>query len=134
MPGTEPVGKALTYKVTVANRGTAPARKVDVRADLPREVELIETKPGASMGIGENASRQVMFAPFDIQPGKKTTLVVRVKARSSGEARAIFWLKEDGKDALRHDKTTNITPTDSKSPTGPPPKPNTSRVGSSPGE
>ncbi|HKB01678.1 MAG TPA: hypothetical protein VKD90_05630 [Gemmataceae bacterium] len=134
VPGTEPVGKAMTYRVTIANRGTAPAKKVEVKVDLPRQVDLDETRPHATTGLGENASQQVMFAPFDIQPGKKTTLVIRVKARSSGEARAIFWLKEDGKDALRHDKTTNITPTDSKSPSGPPPKPNTSRVGSSPGE
>jgi uncharacterized repeat protein (TIGR01451 family) len=129
VPGTEPVGKALTYRVTIANRGTAPARKVALNVDLPREVDLDETKPYASMGVGENGSRMVRFAPFDIQPGKKTTLLIRVKARSAGEARAIFWLKEDGKDVLRHDKTTNITPTDSKSPTGPP-----SRVGSSPRE
>jgi uncharacterized repeat protein (TIGR01451 family) len=134
VPGTEPVGKALTYRVTVSNRGTAPARKVAVEVDLPRQVDLIDTTPHGTIGTGENASRMVMFGPFDIQPGKKTTLVVRVKARSSGEARAVFLLKEDSKEALRHDKTTNITPTDSKSPTGPPPKLNTSRVGSSPGE
>ncbi|MBO0697600.1 MAG: DUF11 domain-containing protein, partial [Zavarzinella sp.] len=121
VPGTDSVGKTLTYKVTVANRGTAAAKKVEVRVDLPREVEFMDTTPSAKTSSEANGGRMVMFSPFDIQPGKKTTLTIRVRARSPGEARAIFWLNDAGKETpARHDKTTNITPRDSKSPTGPP--------------
>jgi uncharacterized repeat protein (TIGR01451 family) len=134
VPGTEAVGKTLTYRVTVANRGSAAAKNVEVRADLPKEVELIDTNPAAGTGTGPSV-KEVLFQPMTVPAGKKTTLVIRVRAKYAGEARATFWLKEEGKEvAARHDKITNVTAPDTKSPTGPPPKPNTSRVGSSPRE
>jgi hypothetical protein len=72
----------------------------------------------------------VMFPKTDIAAGKKATMTVRVKARVPGEARAIFWLREEGKDpGARHDKTTNITGTDPRSPSGPPPKTDPTKVG-----
>jgi uncharacterized repeat protein (TIGR01451 family) len=134
VPGTDSVGKTLTYRVTVSNRGTAVAKNVEVRVDLPKEVDLIDTTPNGGRAVGPNAN-MVMFPKFDIPAGKKTTLIVRVKARAAGEARAIFWLKEEGKDpGARHDKVTNITGGDPRSPTGPPPKTDPTKVGMLPRE
>jgi uncharacterized repeat protein (TIGR01451 family) len=129
VPGTDSVGKTLLYKVTVNNRGTATAKNVEVRVDLPKEVDLIDTTPSAGRERGTNANA-VMFPKFDISAGRKTTMTVRVKARVAGEARAIFWLREEGKEVgARHDKTTNIIGTDPRSPSGPPPKTDRSNVG-----
>ena len=129
VPATDSVGKTLTYKVTVSNRGTATARNVEVRVDLPKEVDLIDTTPNAGRERGQFANG-VMFPKTDIAAGKKTTVSVRVRARVPGEAKAIFWLREDGKDpGARHDKTTNIIGTDPRSPSGPPPKTDPTKVG-----
>jgi len=129
VPGTEAVGKTLTYKVTVSNRGTAVAKNVEVRVDLPKEVDLIDTTPRSDRGV-DATGKMVMFPKFDVAAGKKTTMTVRVKARAAGEARAIFWLVEDGKaPGARHDKTTNIIGTDPRSPSGPPPKTDPTKVG-----
>jgi uncharacterized repeat protein (TIGR01451 family) len=129
VPGTDSVGKTLTYRVTVANRGTAVAKNVEVRVDLPREVLYVDSNPES--GHGNDAERKlVLFKPFDLPAGKKTTLLIRVKARAAGEAKAIFWLYEDKKDPpARADKVTNITSSDPRSPTGPPPKPGSANVG-----
>jgi len=129
VPGTDSVGKSLTYRVTVANRGTAVAKNVEVQVDLPKEVTLVDTKPAAGTAVGSE-TKQVRFTAFDLPAGKKTTLTVTVKARTAGEARAIFWLLEDNKHPpARADKITNITGSDPRSPTGPPPKPGSSNVG-----
>ena len=128
VPGTDSVGKTLTYKIMIANRGTAPAKNVEVRVDLPKEVVYIDSTPAAGAVLG--VDKGVQFPKVDIPAGKKTTYVVRVKARAAGEARAIFWLQEDGKSpGARQDKTTNITGTDNRSPAGPPPKSGSSNVG-----
>jgi uncharacterized repeat protein (TIGR01451 family) len=129
VPGTDSVGKTLTYRVTVMNRGTAAAKNVEVRVDLPKEVAFVDSSPDSGAGYGAE-SKLVMFKPFDLPAGKKTTLTIRVKARAAGEARAIFWLYEEKKDPpARADKVTNITGSDPRSPTGPPPKPGSSNVG-----
>jgi uncharacterized repeat protein (TIGR01451 family) len=119
-PGTESVGRTLSYRITVSNRGTAPADKTEVRVDLPANVDLVDTTPASTRATGQNA-KMVMFAAYDIPAGKKTTYLIRVKARSAGEARVIFWLNRPGAEPARHDKVTNITGGDGRSPAGPPP-------------
>jgi uncharacterized repeat protein (TIGR01451 family) len=132
VPGTDSVGKTVTYRVTVANRGTAPAKNVEVWVDLPKEVDLVDTTPDSGRGTGQNA-KMVMFPAYTIPAGKKMTLHVRVRARTAGEAKAIFTLRENGTEQSRHDKTTVITGTDNRSPAGPVPakpgKPDLSTIG-----
>ncbi len=78
VPGTVSVGKTMTYRVTVSNGGTAAAKRIQVRVDLPDNVDLVDTVPPSGKGIGQNA-KQVIFPEYDIPAGKKTTLRIRVK-------------------------------------------------------
>lgn len=135
VPGTASVGKTITYQVIVSNTGTALAKKVQLKVDLPQNVDLVGSNPDAARGIGAN-SKQVIFQPYDIPAGKKTTFTIDVKARTAGEARAIFLLTGDGipSEGATHNKSTVITGFDNRSPTGPAPKINPTTVGSSPRE
>jgi uncharacterized repeat protein (TIGR01451 family) len=132
VPGTASVGKTMIYKVTVSNRGTAPGR-VEVRADLPANVDLVRSDPPAAPVTG-GRTKGVRFPEYAIPAGKKATYTLEVKARSAGEARAVFLLTEAGKEPARHDKVTNVVGTDDRPSTGPPPAtgPVRERVGSSP--
>lgn len=133
VPGTATAGKTLTYKVTVTNRGTAEGR-VEVAVDLPANVDFVRSDPSAAPVTGKT-TRAYRFPVLAIPAGKKTTYTVEVKARSAGEARAIFWLSGDavGAEPLRHDKVTNVSGAEERSPTGPAPAPDKSRVGAGPG-
>jgi uncharacterized repeat protein (TIGR01451 family) len=126
VPGTIGVGKTMTYRVTVSNRGTAIAPGIQVRVDLPDNVDLISTSPEAGKGIGQNA-KEVNFGPMGVPAGKKTTLKIEVKARTAGEARVGFQLidpsviRDDNAKPTEHKKMTMITGSDTRSPSGPPP-------------
>ena len=121
VPGTVNVGKTMTYRVIVANRGTGAANGIQVRVDLPDNVDLIGTTPQSSKGTGVNA-KMAIFPAYNIPAGKKMTLRVQVKARA-GEARVGFQLinPADGSKPIEHKKLTVITGSDTRSPTGPPP-------------
>jgi uncharacterized repeat protein (TIGR01451 family) len=122
VPGTVAAGKTMTYRVTVANTGSADARATKLRVDLPPNVDLISTKPNAGLGLGPN-SKEVNFLASDIPAGKKTTYTIEVRARAPGEARAIFQLSGEGvgSEPAEHRKSTSVTGSDSRSPAGPPP-------------
>jgi hypothetical protein len=119
-PGVSAAGKSITYRVTVANRGTATGR-ARLQIDLPPALDLRETTPKtAALGVGQNA-KEVRFPTYDFPAGKKTTFTVVVTARSAGEAKTIFSLFEDGRPEKREDKVTTVTGSDTRSPAGPPP-------------
>ena len=134
VPGTAAVGKTFFYRVTVYNRGSATGG-AKVTVDLPDNVELVGTTPAASKGVGQNA-KMVIFPAIDIPPLKKTTFTVEVKARSAGDARAVFHLGGDGVGSAdsEHRKSTSIFGTDDRNKGGPPPRKegDATRVGSSP--
>ena len=120
-PGVEAVGKAFTYRVVVSNRGSAPGT-ARVQVDLPESLAFEDSTPPAGQGFGQNA-KEVRFGEITIPPGKKTTYVIMVKARTAGEARTIFRLVENGRpDPKLGDRVTNVVPSDTRSPAGPPPR------------
>ncbi len=133
VPGTASVGKSITYKVTVSNTGSAVAKKVQLKLDLPANVDFVTSSPDSSKGVGAN-SKQIIFQPYDILAGKKTTFTVEVKARSAGEARVIFQLTGDGvgPDGAEHRNSTTITGFDTRGPNGPPPKIDPTTIGMAP--
>jgi uncharacterized repeat protein (TIGR01451 family) len=133
-PGVGAVGKPMTFRVTVSNRGTATG-KARVHVDLPKTLNVSSTTPQAGRGEGVNA-KEVRFSEVDVPPGKKTTYVIRVDASSAGEAKAIFWMDEVGGESKREDKVINVTAPDTHSPAGPPPARGVdpTKVGSSPRE
>ena len=130
IPGTASVGKTITYKVTVSNTGTATAKKVHLKFDMPPNVDYLSSSPDTAPGGGANSKMRI-FDPYDSPAGKKTTFVIEVKARSAGEARAVFTLTGEGLGAegTEHRNSTIITGFDNRSPTGPPPKVDPSKVG-----
>ena len=132
VPGTAGVGKPMTYKVAVSNRGTATGT-IQLMVDLPQNVEFVRTDPPAAPVTGAR-TKAVRFPEYTIPAGKKATYTLEVKARAAGEARAVFHLTEVGREPARHDKVTNVTGADERPPTGPPPAtgPVRERVGSGP--
>jgi len=122
-PGTVAAGKKMTYTVTVTNKGTATAKRIQLRLDLPANVDFVDTAPPAAKGTGAN-SRQLIFAPQDLAVGKKTTFTIEVKARAPGEARAYFQLydPEYSREPKEESSITQITDTNNRSPNGPPPR------------
>jgi uncharacterized repeat protein (TIGR01451 family) len=118
-PGVATVGKSITYKVTVSNRGTAVGR-ARLQVDLPSTLDLKDSTPKAGQGYGQNA-KEVRFQQYDFPSGKKTTFTIVVDAKSAGEAKTIFTLYEEGRPEKQESKITNVTGTDSRSPSGPPP-------------
>ena len=131
-PGVAAVGRPITYRVTVANRGTATGR-ARLQVDLPPALDRKSTVPAAGEGIGQNA-KEVRFPAYDFPAGKKTTFTIVVTAREAGEAKTIFSLFEEGRPEKREDKVTNVTGADPRSPAGPPParEPDRTKVGSAP--
>ncbi|HEX3151009.1 MAG TPA: DUF11 domain-containing protein [Gemmataceae bacterium] len=122
-PGVGAVGKQLTLRVTVSNRGTAPGKArvhVDLPSTTPTPLQVSSTTPKAGKGEGLN-SNEVLFDEIDVPAGKKTTYTIRVDARSPGEAKVVFWLDEGTGEKKRDDKVINITAPDNRSPSGPPP-------------
>ena len=131
-PGVAAVGRPITFRVTVANRGTATGR-ARLQVDLPPALDRKSTVPAAGEGIGQNA-KEVRFPAYDFPAGKKTTFTIVVTAREAGEAKTIFSLFEEGRPEKREDKVTNVTGADPRSPAGPPParEPDRTKVGSAP--
>jgi uncharacterized repeat protein (TIGR01451 family) len=131
-PGVGTVGKPLTYRVTVANRGTATGR-ARLQVDLPPSLDRKSTVPAAGEGTGQNA-KEVRFQEYDFPAGKKTTFTVVVEPRTAGEAKTIFTLYEQGRHEKQESKVTNVTGSDGRSPAGPPPARGVDRtkVGASP--
>ena len=119
VPGVAAVGKPITYRVTVANRGTA-AGKARLQVDLPPTLDKRSTIPASGEGVGQNA-KEVRFAEYTFPAGKKTTFTIVVDARSAGEAKTIFTLYEQGRPEKQESKITQVTGSDTRSPTGPPP-------------
>jgi uncharacterized repeat protein (TIGR01451 family) len=119
-PGIEAVNKSFTYRIVVLNRGSAPGM-AKVQADLAQNLVVEDSDPPAGQGFGKNA-KEVNFPPIEIMPGKKKTFLIKVRAREAGEAKTIFRLTEDGREPKLGDRVTNITPTDTRGPAGPPPK------------
>ena len=109
-PGVAAVGRPITYRVTVANRGTATGR-ARLQVDLPASLDRKSTIPSSGEGIGQNA-KEVRFPAYDFPAGKKTTFTIVVEARSAGEAKTIFSLFEEGRPEKREDKVTNVTGAD----------------------
>jgi hypothetical protein len=120
-PGVGTVGKPITYRVTIANRGTAVGKAI-LLVDLPAALEKRSTNPVAQDVTGA-VGKSVRFDQINFPAGKKTTFTIEVLPRDAGEAKVIFSLLEEGRaeSEKRVDKVLNVVGGDSRSPTGPPP-------------
>jgi uncharacterized repeat protein (TIGR01451 family) len=79
------VGKTAIYRMTLTNTGSAPAKKIDVKATLPELLKAVR----ASGPTKENILGQfITFGTVDIlQPGAKVQFIFECQALKEGDAR-----------------------------------------------
>jgi uncharacterized repeat protein (TIGR01451 family) len=81
------VGKANKYVITVTNTGTSPATQIDIKATLPKELQLVEN--GAKGPVPATVTGQVVtFGRVDaLAPGAKLEYQIDAKAVGAGDVR-----------------------------------------------
>lgn len=80
------VGDTTTYRITVINQGTAPAKNVKVTATLPKELEFVEAFGTTE---GKVDGKTIHFdAPGELRP--KGTLQWRLRAKGASEGETGF--------------------------------------------
>jgi uncharacterized repeat protein (TIGR01451 family) len=81
------VGKTVQYYLAVTNTGSAAAAKIDLRAILPKELQLIEN--GATGPTAANVQGQVItFATIDsLAPQQKVEFQIEARALQAGDIR-----------------------------------------------
>lgn len=85
-PGVVPVGKKATVRVTVRNRGTGPARKVEVAATTTAAFRISGTGADRKPGVGDGT--KVTFGVLDeLAAGASAVFLVELTGDSTGPAR-----------------------------------------------
>ena len=79
------VGKNATYRMTLTNTGSAPAKKIDVKATLPELLKAIRASGPTKEAI---AGKFITFDTVDtLQPGASITFIFVCQAMKEGDAR-----------------------------------------------
>ncbi len=79
------VGKNAVYRMTLTNTGSAPAKKVDVKATLPDLLKAVRASGPTKETI---AGKFITFGTVDsLQPGAKVMFVFECQALKEGDAR-----------------------------------------------
>jgi uncharacterized repeat protein (TIGR01451 family) len=79
------VGKRLTYSIQITNRGSLPAKQLELKAVVPNEFKIVGTK-GASLETV--AGQTVTFAKVDgPEPGKTLEYTIEVEGLKAGDVR-----------------------------------------------
>jgi len=87
VPGLVSTGKRAAVRVTVRNRGSGPARKVEVSATATEPFRLLRGT-GADRKPGQLDGQKVTFGVLDeLAPGATAVFVVELEAASAGAAR-----------------------------------------------
>jgi uncharacterized repeat protein (TIGR01451 family) len=86
--GTDPVrvGGNIVYTITVRNEGSGPDTNVNVRADIPEEMDYVGAGRGAS-DVKANGRRITMATIPTLAAGATATWTVEVKANRAGDVR-----------------------------------------------
>jgi uncharacterized repeat protein (TIGR01451 family) len=75
------VGKPATFRVAVVNTGQIPAHGVEVRDQIPKGTQLINTRPRATRG----ASGELVWDLGTVKPGEETAIEMQVMPVAEGE-------------------------------------------------
>jgi uncharacterized repeat protein (TIGR01451 family) len=104
--GTVAVGGKLSYRVTVRNSGSGPARDVAVSADLSDELRATRADKATV------ADHRVTFAVLpELAAGASATFTLDAEALSAGDARVnVAVQSRDLPSALKEEQATRITP------------------------
>lgn len=82
------VGKTVIYRLTLTNTGSAPAKKIDVKATLPPELLKAIRAQGPTKEAIAGAGAAITFGTVDIlQPGQAIQFVFECQALKEGDAR-----------------------------------------------
>jgi uncharacterized repeat protein (TIGR01451 family) len=84
-PGPVELGKKVSFRVRVHNRGTVSARGVEVTALAPAELKAVR---GSGQSEGRVEGGKVTFAAVEeLRPGESAVFVVETEAAAVGDAR-----------------------------------------------
>ncbi|HVU88068.1 MAG TPA: hypothetical protein VHD36_12185 [Pirellulales bacterium] len=95
------------YRVRLSNMGSTPARRVQFAAEVPREMEILETSGPATALI---KGQQLVFPPVAVlEPGQSTNYDVHVRCKKAGQVRfKAYFRSEDAPDPVLEEETTRI--------------------------
>jgi uncharacterized repeat protein (TIGR01451 family) len=80
-PQAVQVGVPAVFRITVVNTGAVPAHGVEIRDQVPRGMQLIETKPRASRGT----NGELVWELGTAKPGDELTVEVQLMPVAQGE-------------------------------------------------
>ena len=93
------------YRVRLSNMGSTPARRVQFAAEVPREMEILETSgPSTALIKGQ----QLVFPPVAVlEPGQSASYDVHVRCKKAGQVRfKAYFRSEDAPDPVLEEETT----------------------------
>lgn len=109
VPATVPLGKKGTFKVALRNRGSAPAKKIDVSVTVSPEIRLLGGL-GADRRPGQIQGDKIVFGTIDeLPPNSVAIFTIEMEADQPGPARAQTEVRaEQLRQPLREEHATRI--------------------------
>lgn len=117
------VGGRVTYRIAVTNTGATPVDGVEIFAQLPPELAVLNANGPTQPRI---AGQQIVFPKVDaVAPGRKLTYYVLAEARQVGDVRFRVELRSPalGNEPVIEEESTNILPAGQVRPPAPAPQP-----------
>jgi uncharacterized repeat protein (TIGR01451 family) len=96
-PDAVQVGVPATFRITVVNSGAVPAHGVEVRDQVPRGMQLIETKPRASRG----ANGELLWELGTLKPGDELTVDLQLMPVAQGELGSVATVRFNAEASAR---------------------------------
>lgn len=96
-PDAVQVGVPATFRIMVVNSGAVAAHGVEVRDQLPRGMQLVETKPRASRGAGG----ELVWELGTLKPGDELTVDVQLMPVAQGELGSVATVRFNAEASAR---------------------------------
>jgi uncharacterized repeat protein (TIGR01451 family) len=96
-PEAVQVGVPALFRITVVNTGAVPAHGVEVRDQVPRGMQLIETKPRASRG----ANGELVWELGTAKPGDELSVEVQLMPVAQGELGSVATVRFNAEASAR---------------------------------
>ncbi len=95
------------YRIRLSNMGSNPARRVQVAAEVPREMQILDINGPAT---GMIKGQQLVFPPVDVlDAGQTISYDVHVKCSKAGQVRfKAYFRSEDAPEPVLEEEATRI--------------------------
>ena len=95
------------YRIRLSNMGSNPARRVQVAAEVPREMQILDIN-GPATGLIKG--QQLVFPPVDsLEAGQSISYDVHVKCSKAGQVRfKAYFRSEDAPEPVLEEEATRI--------------------------